>query len=808
MTNFLQDIRYALRTFRGNLPTNAVVVLVLAMGIGSSTAIFSIGYRLLQPLAVPHPERLMLVGGAGGPSVRERIDRWGQGDVFASLALYEAGSASLRTSDGIERVSAAVVTPEFFDTLAVNPRLGRPIAETKEAAAQTRVVVLSDSLWKRRFGARHDVLGESVVVDARPYVVAGVMPASFRFPGRTDAWLVGDDAFQHARFSAGPSDEVSLRLRNAMIGRLNAGVTRTETHTVLNTLLARLKAENTDPRVGMGKEIYVTPLLNVMVRGYEQTITVLLVSVLLLLIIACATAANVLLARLARRQGEMAVRMVLGAGRMRVGRQFLAEASVMAGAAGLLGVFVATGVVGVFRTLAAGSLPGITDLRVDLTVLLFALVLSVFTALACGLSMMWAVRDTTLAGSLKGERGRPAAALGRRLRHAMVVGQIALALVLLTTAGVMVQSLDRLTSIEPGFDPAGALTLEALLPRARYAPADMPPERQADFAYQTASVYEDVERIVAAMPGVTAVGSVDRLPLSGETGYMLWAEVDEGKGQTVSYFRCTNGYLQVMGIPLLAGRTFADRDASTGAKVVIINRAFARKYWGDESPLGERLTIDIPREIVGVVGDVKFSGLGEDAQPQMYLPVSQPHGVLMPLAMSVVFRGPVEPTLVMNELRKRIPSTHDVSFFRARSVEDVIAGSVAPMRFRGVVFTMFAVAALLLAMLAVYGAVANSVVTRTHEIGLRMSVGARSWDILTLFVGQGGRLGLLGVVLGIGGTLAMERLTSSLLFGIDPLDPATLLTAIPFVLAVLLIAAALPAWRASRLDPAQTLRHE
>ncbi|HUG81484.1 MAG TPA: ADOP family duplicated permease [Bryobacterales bacterium] len=806
MSNLLQDIRYSVRLFGRNLPANTVIVLVLAMGIGSSTGIFSIAYRLLQPLPVPYPERLMLIGGAGGPSVRERLDLWSQGDVFARLALYQAGGASLRTANGIERVSAAVVTPEFFDVFQVNPRVGRPVAEAGESAGG--VVVLSESIWKRTFGARPDILGESVVLDTQPYVVAGVMPASFRFPGPTDVWVVGESGSQLGQFSTSYSDNIPTSLREAMIGRLNAGVTRTEAETVLNVLLARTKAKNTDPKRGFSNKISATPLVEVLVRGYEQTVMVLLVSVLLLLVIACATAANVLLARLARRQGEMAVRIVLGAGRTRVARQFLLEVSVLAGAAGLLGVLIASGIVEVFRVFAAGSLPGVADVRVDLPVLCFALAFSVLTALVCGLSMMWAVGDTALAGSLKGERGRPIAALGRRLRHAMVVAQVALALVLLTTAGVMVQSLDRLTSIEPGFNPAGAFTVEVLLPRVKYQPDGMTPGQTAVLAGQAASVYTDVERALAAIPGVTAVGSVDKLPLSGESGGSLWAGVDEGRGAIIPYFRCTTGYFRAMGIPLLAGRAFSDRETPAGAKVVIINQAFARAYWGDESPLGARLTIDGPREIVGVVGDVKFNGLGEDAQRQMYFPASQPYRASIPLAMSVVFRGPADAVLIIDELRDRIPPAHDVAFFRARSVDDVIAGSVAPMRFRGVVFTMFAVAALLLAVLAVYGAVANSVVTRTHEIGLRMSVGARRWDILTLFVGQGGRLGLLGVALGIAGTLAMEQLTSSLLFGIDPLDSATLLAAIPFVLAVLLIAAALPAWRASRLDPAQTLRHE
>lgn len=854
MSGIVRDLRYGLRMLARSPGFSALLVLVLGLGIGGTTAMFSlIDGVLLRPLPFPHPEQLMAVRGITYPKEIDPLAWWGHNPAFDQLADWLSGGVNLAAEGHAERVSAAVVSASFFSVLQVLPSLGRPFFPDEEGPGRNRVAVLGYQLWVESFGKDPGVLGRSVRLNGVPHVIVGVMPPGFNFPGQTRIWIPRvPDVLGAGSLDLGPSPGgVSDEYEHWAFGRLQPGITPQQGSALMTTLARRLQEKYGSPnRTVANKFVGVYPLRDTMVRGARQGLLTLFAAVLFVLLIVCANAASMLVARAVVRQKEVAVRLCVGAGRFRILRQLLTESTLVALLGGALGVLIALWGVEGIRAISPADIPRVTDVRVDPAVLTFALIISVLTGIVVGLAPAYQTLRPDLGQALKEEGLRSTGGLGDRMRAALVVGEVALALVLLTGSGLLIRSFARLTRVEPGFDPRNVLTMELALPAAKYweqgktqAPsllardrnrnADRPTgekvepkneaESQEHFAAAPSSsrivaFHQRLQEDLTNLPGVVAVGATSCLPLTGCGGYWYFdigGKMVPGEGALSSYIG--GEYFRALGIPLLAGRNFTDHEASGAPKVVIINRTLARQVWRDKSPLGEQLVIEgepYAREIVGVVGDVKSRGLGEAPQQQMYLPYTQPYsqprnGERLPLDMDWIVRTATDPKALIASIPSRVASVDgDLPIFHVRTMEEVVSGSTAPERFRGLLLGIFAALALALAVLGVYGVVSYSVACRTHEMGVRMSMGAAPGDIVFMVLRQGAWLILWGVCIGLVGAYGLNRLISGLLFGVRATDPGTFAASVLLLAGGALLACALPARRASKVQPMAALRYE
>jgi putative ABC transport system permease protein len=798
MNALLQDLRYGVRMLLKHKSFTAVALIALALGIGANTAMFSlVSGVLLRPLPYPDADRIVYFEGrnptqgitASNVSFPDFTDWSKQTDLFAATAAYWVGNANLG-ADGAEpeRVPRAGVTSGFFSVLGVQPFLGRVFVPEDDRPNAQSVAIISHGLWKRRFGADPSVIGREVFISAKPVTVIGVMPPGFGYPQETQIWVTAGVV---------PAEEPRDNRSWSAIARLRTGVEVQQVQTRVSAMNAQLASEY--PETSKGWDAAVLVLQDLLVREVRPSLLALLGAVGFVLLIACANVANLLLARAAGRQKEIAIRSAMGASRGRVVRQMLTESvllSLLGGTAGLLlSVWLTDGLTAI---LPEGT-PRVEQIGIDYGVLAFAIGVSALTGILFGLAPALQASKQDVSGSLK-EGGR--AGEGHRrtgARSLLLVGEVALSLVLLVGAGLLIKSFMRLQEVRPGFNPNNVLISSVALPSAKYNATGQRPE----FFRQLAERLE-------ALPGVQAVGGGINLPLGASNYGIGRGFVPDGRPLTMeesvaaSYYTITGDFFSALQVPVLAGRAFDVRDNGDAPKVVIVNETLAKRFYGSpEAAIGKRLTIwrdeKFAREIVGVVGGTKADTLERENNEQIYVPHAQDPTWGF---MALVIRTAGDPAAFVPALRRELQAIdEDQPLYNIRTMDDVVRSSLGTRRVSMLLFSVFAGAALLLAAVGIYGVMAYSVTQRTQEIGIRMALGAQASDVLRMVVRQGMILVLIGIGVGVAGALGLTRVIANLLFGVNAADPLTF-AAIALLLAfVALLACYLPARRAAKLDP-------
>lgn len=802
MLDRVRDLRIALRSLARRPGFAIVSGVTLALGIGATTAVYTVvDAVLLRPLPYPGSDRLVRVfetfpeqGVDRNPVTAGNFGDWLQEDrIFAALAAWTPGAADLTGTGGEapERIPFANVTADFFRVLGVAPRVGR--TWTAEDEASGCFVVLSEGFWRDRLGARQDAVGEDLTLSGESCRVLGVMPSSVRFPDEVPLWsnLVLDaDDFANRK---------SHYLR--VVGRLKPGMTVPRAQEAMTAAVARITGEHPQWMTGWGAA--VVPLQRSMVSDVRTALLVLLGAVGLVLAIACANVANLLLAQAAGRDREMATRTALGASRGQLLRQLLSESLILATAGSAAGVLLAAWGVEVLLRLYPGSLPRGGEVAVDGRVLLAALAVSLAASLSFGLVPALRLGERRLrrglvSGHLGVDPGR------QRLRAGLVVAELALAVTLAVAAGLLVGSLWKLSQVDVGFEPEGLVESWVLLPSARYPGID------GHSRFVGAAV-----RRVESVPGVASAAAGTNIPLAGGAptfSFMIEGRPEPAPGEWVDlpYIAVTPGFFETLGIPRLEGRDFALRDTADAPAVLVISEAMARRFWGDESPVGARLRFraeDFWYTIVGVVGNVRERGLDAEPGEVMYAPMAQRKWRWMS-SIHLVARAREDPRPLIPSLREAIWSLDPELPATPRTFDELVSRSMAERRFQMVLLGLFAVLALVLSSCGVFGVMAALVTARRREIGVRMALGARRGQVLGWILRHGVGLTVLGLGLGVLGAVASSRWLESLLFGVSPTEPVVLAGVTVLLAAVALSAAWLPARRAARIDPAEVLRSE
>ena len=797
-----RDLRYGLRALRRAPLFASLVVLTFAIGLGATAAIFSVlDPVLLRGAPYPAADRLLLVWGRDKDGAESNVGFLTFRDVeresrnLSSAAVMSYWTPILRGNDASERLLGQRVTWRFFATLGVKPVLGRDFHAEEDHASTRTVVILSHGLWIRQFGGDSSVIGHTVQLSDRSYTVIGVMPQQYESLLAPGAQLWAPLGYEDADPWACRSCQ---HLR--MIARLRDGVTRGAAGAELDQISAAIvRANPTEyPAVGM----VVTPLNQYLTRAIKPALLAAAGAVTLLLLIACVNVMNLFLGRATKRTSEFALRAALGAGSGPLIRQVLTEALVLAMVGGALGVALAHAAVAGLLKLAPVGVPRLDQVSVNLDVLLFTFVMATVAGIAAGLAPAFSALRANLTTLLRqGGRGIVGSA-SRQVRMALVVAEVALALMLLAGAGLLVRSLDRLLAVDPGFNPTGLVTLELEASGSRYDSAAV---------YQ---FYHEVLERVHGLPGVTAAAAVSQLPLSGDFdswGVHLESRPSPNPAEDPSAFRfaVTPGYTRTMGIPLRRGRELSATDDARAPLVLLINQAMAAKVFPNQEPLGQRIKIggtDGPwRTIVGVVGDVRHQSLDAEGELEMYVPTTQTPYVDERLVL--VVRGTGDPSRLVPAVRQAIREVDPaVPIATIATMEEHIRTRSAIRLFALAIFQVFAVVALILAALGLYGVLSGSVTERTREIGIRSALGASRSRLFGLVVRNAMTLTLLGMGIGLAGALLLTRLLQSLLFGVTPTDPTTFAVVGLLLLAVALAAATIPAWRAVRVDPGTVLR--
>jgi putative ABC transport system permease protein len=812
------DVRYALRALRINPGFTAVVMLTLALGVGATTAIFTVvDAVMLKPYPYPDMERIMILREAvrGGQELSvswQNFQDWhDQNQVFEQFGVYRPMVMNLTGGDQPERVVSTLVSSEVFKAVGMQPAIGRAFAADEDKPGAPRIVVVSDRFWRSHFNADAAAVSRSVVLDGEPYTIVGVMPAEMRFPSRlTDVWLplgLFVPTFPAARGNH-PGLTVVAKLKPAVNVDRAAG----DMDAIARRLEQQYPASNTDHTVS------VQPYYEQIVANIRPALVTLSVAVLFVLMIGCANLANLVFARSDARQREIAIREALGASRWRIFQQLLTESVVMALGGGAAGVLLAWWAVTAFVASHPTAVPRIDQVAVDLRVLAFALIVSVATGIAFGIAPALRAASVDLLTSLKdGGRGAPAA--GRRTRGALVVVEVALALVLLVGAGLTIRSFAKLTSIDLGFDASHVVTVHASLPDTRYR----------EVAQWTAFHRQLLQR-VSALPGIEAAGLNSALPLAG-----MGAEAEvryEGQPPpaslhedgTPSLFQAVSpDYFRAMGMPLVRGRAFTDRDTADGVRVAVVEEALVRKFFPDTDPIGKRIAFEftgahgpsampIWREIVGVVKHVRHYGLVRELPNlQVYAPVEQ-----LPTwfanrrpTMTLFARTTLEPEEVIASVRAAVGQIdREIPIFGLQTMEQYVDQATEQSRLSMLLLTAFGLLALILAGLGIYGVLSYLIGRRTQEIGIRLALGATRGDVMRLVLGHGMRLVGAGIAIGAAIAWAATQALRSMLYGISPHDPATFAAIAALLAAVAFIASYLPGRRATCVDPVETLRAE
>jgi len=812
MSNFWQDIRFAVRVLLHNRGFAAISILTLALGIGANTALFSVvNGVLLNPLPFKDPDDLFAVysttASFGQSSISfPNFEDWQkQNHSFAYLAAFRSDDYNLTGSGEPERLHAHMVSADFFPAYGIAPEIGRAFRREEDRIGAEPVAVLGDGLWKRKFASSPEVIGKSITLNGKPHTVVGVAQGLIPGLSPTDVFVpIGqwaDPTFHDRHISMGTN----------AVGRLKQGVTAVQAEADMNAVARDLAAAYPDADKGTG--IAMIPLKTDVVGEARGTLLVLLGAVAFVLLIACANVGNLLLARSTGRAREFAIRLSLGAGPARVVRQLLTESVLLGLAGGALGLaFAKAAMVGIVKGLA-DTLPRKDEIVLDSRVLLFTAGISILTGIVFGLAPAIRMMRPQLSETLR-EGGRGTSGAHHRAQSVFVVLEVAMALVLLIGAGLMIRSLAALWNIDPGFDPRNVLTFATSVTSDPNATPD-----------QVRARYREAEREMASVPGVESVAMIGgSLPMTGDSEVPFWPEgetppANQNDMNFALFYIVTPSYPQVMRIPLQRGRFLTDRDDEHSPVTAVIDASFASRYFKGKDPVGQRINIgllDMKAEIVGVVGHVEHWGLGdkkhETLQAQLYLSVWQIPDRLWPLLSSGsghVARTTAAPLGVMGGMRAAASKADQSSvLYSARPMEDIVARSIATQRLAMILLSIFSAVALLLSGIGIYGVISYLTAQRTQEIGIRVALGASNRDVLGMVLGEGMKITLIGVALGLGAALALTRLISQLIYGVGAWDPLTFAGVAALLTGVALLACYFPARRAMRVDPMVALRYE
>jgi putative ABC transport system permease protein len=816
-----KEFRLALRLLFKSPAFTLIAVATIALAIGANTAVFSlVNALLIRPLPYAAPQKLVLLweqfvtqGLDRIPvSVPEFVDYEKETKSFSQIAAFTYADLNITSGDVPERIQGAVVSPALFPLLGVEPIRGRIFAADERGEGRDDVVVISARLWERRFNSDPQLIGNKISLNGRKYTVVGVMPKAFQFPlplfnmqggqfaQRVDIWK--PIAFTENELKSRGSRDYGI------IGRLQPNVTIQQAQSELDSLTARWKHDYTDnygSDANFGARVY--PLQEQVIGGMRPALWILFGAVLLVLLIACANLTTMLLARAASREREMAIRIALGAGVWRLLRQLLIESVVLSLLGGAAGILLAIWGLDILRAVGARTVPRIGEVNLDLAVLGWTFVLAVGTGMLFGFIPALASTRPELTEALKeGGRGSSEGAHRNKIRNGLVIAEIAVALVLLVGATLLIRSFVHLQNVNPGFNSRQVLTMELSLPTLKY-PRGKP----------VSGFFEEVLRRVASLPGVNHAAITSILPLSGNNSDSSFA-LEGGKydpGMTGAIpdeeQRCGSpNYFQAMSIPLLQGRFFTDADNADAPSVVIVNQALAKKYWPNGDALGKRITFDDPRKnpkwttIVGIVGDVRHRGLEEEPKPEFY----QPHAQVPYRSMILTVRSSQDPRGLTAAIRHEVLALDpDLPIAHIRTLEEIVSDSVGPRRLSVLLLSVFAGIALVLASIGIYGVMSYLVVQRTHEIGVRMALGAQRSDVLKLMLIRGMRLVLVGSVLGLLLAFSGTRALRSMLYGVGAFDLFTFTFVTLALAAIALLASYIPALRATRADPMIALTH-
>ena len=804
MNNLLQDFRFAIRLLLKQPSHTAVAVIVLALGIGATTVIFSVvNAMLLRPLPYKDSERIVLLSESAPsqglefkalsyPNFADWRDR---SQVFDSIGAFRERGFVLTEVDDPERVEGASVSADTFKVLDVQPMLGRLFLPEEDQPGGNPVVILGYGLWQRRFGADRNILDQTVIVQGQKRTVVGVMPPDFKFPNVGEIWV--PLALNAARESRDAHNLIAL-------GRLKAGVSVEQARSEMQTIASALEQQY--PANNAGSTALLMPYHEVLVRDMKQLLLILLAAVGAVLLIVCANTASLLLARAVGREKEIAVRLALGATRGRLIRQLLTESTLLALAGGLVGVGLAYLGVELIHALIAIPLPFWLRIGIDWQVLGFTLVVSILTGIIFGLAPALQASNPHLSETLKeGTKGSVSVGGRSRLGSLLVVVEMALCVILLIAAGLVIQSFLRLKNVDTGYDPTNVLTVYLGLSPAKYAQ----PVQRVNF-------FQEVVNRTSSLPGVVSCGAISNLPL----GNIPWGKgitiegrpAPDSEALPITHYRVvTLSYFQTMGITLLSGREFNEQDTGNAPGVVIISETMANQYWPDGDSIGKRIRFGRPSDnapvvtVVGVVEDVKNDGLDSLVKPCVYIPHAQdPVGF-----MTLVARTASDPHSLINPVKQEVRALDkDLPLVNVKTMQQLVTENYWQKRFSTTMLSIFAAIALILASVGVYGVISYSVRRRKHEIGVRMALGAQPRDVLALVVKQGMVLAAVGVVIGLIGAGILSRLMSSLLFGVSATDPVIFIIAPGALVLVAFISTFIPAYGATKVDPMLALRAE
>ena len=812
METLLKDIRYGIRSLLNRRSFTAVAVITLALGIGASTAIFTVVYAvLLRSLPYRDADRLVMVWERDTRSADRSqntinlgnfFDWKEQNRVFEDMAAFFDNSSKLTSEGEPEEIPSQIATPNLFSVLRVDAILGRTFTPDDGKPNQPGVTVLSYGLWQRRFGGDKQVIGRHLTLSNRDVTVIGVLPADF-------GWYVRKGSMSDKAAQLWLPWQVSDELRQRRgrfaraVARLKPAVTLAQAQSEMDTIGSRLAKQYPDFNTNWG--VNLVPLRTQFSGEIRKALLILLGAVGFVLLIACANVANLLLARGVARQKEMAVRAALGAGRSRIIRQLLTESLLLAGLGGALGLMLAWQGIAALVALSPPDLLGPSSVTINWPVLGFTLGVSLLTGIIFGLVPAFEAARFDLHESLK-ESGKNIGGgiRSHRLRNAFVVAQVALALVLLVGAGLLIKSFSRLQSVDPGFDAKNVLTMTVNLSFWKY-----------DTDRKTIDFFKQAVERLKSLPGVEAAGAINYLPFAGPHAGTL-VEIEgrpkppPGQGLTTGICVTDANYFSVLRIPLERGRLFTQQEATEMRHVVVINETFAHKYFPNEDPLGKRLTIymkdeNLPTEIIGIVGDSKHMALDSETEAMAYWPHAEQAFSFMTLVIRTRGDAVNVASAARNALRE-LDSQQPIK--DVNTMENLLAKSIARSRFNTVLLAIFALVALALATVGIYGVMSYAVTQRTHEIGIRMALGARRADVLKLVLRNGMMLALIGVVTGAAGAFALTRLMSTLLFGVTPTDAITFTAVSASLFVVAFFACYIPARRATKVDPLVALRYE
>lgn len=800
MESLIKDLRYAIRGSLKRPGFLVIAVATLALGIGATTAMFTVvNSVLLRPLPFAEPEQIVQLTGVcprlgiteSSMSVPDIADWQQQSQSFEQIAGFFSGGVFLSLNDETERVRASSVAPEFFPLFRTNPIAGRTFQPTDSQTGAEPVAVIGYGIWQRRFGGSMSVLNSKMMISNEPTTIVGIMPAGFDYPAESEIW---------APLEINPAAERRDNRYVNVISRLKPGVSLAQAQVEMNTINERLAQAYAETNKDWG--VRLTELRDSMVGDLRTSLLILLGAVAFVLLIACTNVANLLLARAATRQKEIAVRTALGASRLRVVRQLLTESVLLSIVSGLIGLALSLWLIKLLIAISPPNTARFDEIGIDWRVFAFTLGVTVLAGLLFGLFPALQTSRPNLNEMLKDSGRRTEGSGQNRIGSLLIVSEIALSFILLAGAGLLIKSFLHLRKIDPGFNADNVLAMRISLPPGKYKQGA-----------PRAQIYKQLIDQVKSTPGVQSASAVLSLPLGGDTFNVGRSVVPEGRPMTpeeasnARHLPITPDYFQTLQIPLKAGRTFTEHDTLDTPKVVIINETMARQLWPGQSAIGRRFQIwrdeKFPREVVGVVGDTK-SSLDEEAGSQMYVPYAQDAGWG---SMSLVVRTNGEPTAMAGAVREAIRAVDKgVPNYNLKTMNDVVSTSAAPRRVPMLLLSAFAGVAMLLAMLGVYGVTSYYVTQRTHEIGVRMALGAQLGDVLKLVLQRAMLMAIAGIGIGVLGAFAVTRYMTTLLFGVKPIDIWTFVGVALLLSIVVLIACVVPARRAAKIDPLEALR--